>query len=141
MTQRLAATNLRTLRTFLLMRQFAGAEIGARIQEARKVAGLTQEQLADLLGLSKRSLQDYESGTTIPFKHLFAIGKVTQRPPDWFLHGDEDRPGEDREELMQDLRDVADRLTAAAGGLEATLRGLEGALRDIAPPRGDPPPR
>lgn len=35
-------------------------------QNARKIAGLTQERAAELLGLSPRSLADYESGLRLP---------------------------------------------------------------------------
>ena len=35
-------------------------------QSARKIAGLTQERAAELLGLSPRSLADYESGLRVP---------------------------------------------------------------------------
>lgn len=35
-------------------------------RSARKIAGLTQERAAELLGLSVRSLADYETGVRIP---------------------------------------------------------------------------
>lgn len=35
-------------------------------QNARKIAGLTQERAAELLGLSPRSLADYEAGLRVP---------------------------------------------------------------------------
>ena len=35
-------------------------------QSARKIAGLTQERAAELLGLSPRSLADYETGGRVP---------------------------------------------------------------------------
>ena len=35
-------------------------------QHARKIAGLTQERAAELLGLSVRSLADYKSGLRLP---------------------------------------------------------------------------
>ena len=35
-------------------------------QSARKIAGLTQERAAELLGLSVRSLADYEAGLRLP---------------------------------------------------------------------------
>ena len=35
-------------------------------QNARKAAGLTQERAAELLGLSTRSLTDYETGQRVP---------------------------------------------------------------------------
>ena len=41
----------------------APRDIGARIREARKAAGLTQEQLAELAGTSTRTVRDIEKGT------------------------------------------------------------------------------
>ncbi|WP_448809133.1 helix-turn-helix domain-containing protein [Agromyces bauzanensis] len=41
----------------------APRDIGTRIREARKVAGLTQEQLAELAGTSTRTVRDIEKGT------------------------------------------------------------------------------
>lgn len=41
----------------------AARAIGARIREARKAAGLTQEQLAELAGTSTRTVRDIEKGT------------------------------------------------------------------------------
>ena len=38
------------------------SEIGAVIQSVRKENGLTQEQLADLAGISERTLRSMESG-------------------------------------------------------------------------------
>ena len=35
-------------------------------QNARKAAGLTQERAAELMGLSARSLADYEAGLRLP---------------------------------------------------------------------------
>ena len=35
-------------------------------QSARKIAGLTQERAAELLGLSPRTLADYEAGLRVP---------------------------------------------------------------------------
>lgn len=88
--QKLAATNTRNLRTFLLMEQFAAREIGARIAQARKERGMTQEEFAELTSFSKRSLQDYENGVTIPYRHLREISRLLSRPEEWFLYGDPD---------------------------------------------------
>ena len=93
------------------MEQFAAEEIGKRIAEARKLAnGMTQETLADLIGVSKRSVQDYEAGVTIPWKHLKAISKVTRHPVDWFLYGDEDQLEARTEELVRRFEVLAERL-------------------------------
>jgi transcriptional regulator with XRE-family HTH domain len=98
-TQQDSATNLRNFRTFLLMRQFQQREIGERITLAMKEAGgMTQEELADLLNVSKRSVQDYVAGTTVPWKHFQLLEEIFKKPLSWFLHGeataDDDRLGE-----------------------------------------------
>src|SRR4051812_41532947 len=124
-TQEFAATNARNFRTFLLMQQFDAQMIGARIKQARKERGLTQEQLADLVtGFSKRSLQDYEAGKTIPYAHLTELGVILHTTTEWFLYGDNDNenepPSDDRlREIVKDeLREVLEilvRLERRAG--------------------------
>jgi transcriptional regulator with XRE-family HTH domain len=118
--QELAATNPRNFRTFLLMQQFAAQEIGARIRQARKERGLTQDQLADLVtGFSKRSLQDYESGKTIPYAHLTELGVILRRTTEWFLYGDE--PEEEPpsyEQLRKIVRDEFRAVLESLGRIE-----------------------
>lgn len=36
------------------------------IKEARKAAGLTQQGMSDLLGIPKRTLENWESGRSLP---------------------------------------------------------------------------
>ena len=88
-TQESASTKSRNLRTFLLMQQFEAREIGARIAQARKERGMIQDDLVGLSPFSKRSLQDYEAGVTIPYRHLAFIARVLGRSVEWFLHGEE----------------------------------------------------
>lgn len=84
-----AATNDRSFRTFLLVEQFAAREIGDRIAEARRRAnGMTQQTLGDLIGVSARSIQDYEAGVTIPWKHMREIAEITETRVEWLLHGE-----------------------------------------------------
>jgi transcriptional regulator with XRE-family HTH domain len=59
--------------------------VGPRIAEARRERNLTQPELADLLNLSLRSLQGYEAGAIIPFKHLPRIAAVLGKPQEWFV--------------------------------------------------------
>lgn len=42
------------------------SELGAELQRARKQNGLTQEQLADLAGISERTLRSIERGAGNP---------------------------------------------------------------------------
>lgn len=91
----LSATDARNLRTLLLLSVFEPQDIGARIATARKEAGLTQEELADLVQVSTRSLQGYEAGDVVPYRHISKLGEVLKRPVAWILHG-ESEPEETR---------------------------------------------
>ena len=66
--------------------------IGRRIALARRHAGLTQDEVARRLGVTKRSLQGYEAGTVAPYRHLPALASILGRDRAWFLaegsHGD-----------------------------------------------------
>ena len=61
--------------------------IGARLAQARRVSGLTQPALAAELGVTKRTVINYEAGVTIPYKHLQKISELTHVRRDWLLHG------------------------------------------------------
>lgn len=79
------------------MREFEAREIGQRIALARKeTGGMTQEELADLVGVTQRSVQLWESGDTIPYKRLSRIAEVLGRPVGWFLHGHDEEEDDER---------------------------------------------
>lgn len=65
--------------------------VGARIARARREAGYTQAELAQQLGITTRSIQNYESGAIIPYRHLARIELLTQKRRGWLL--DEDDTG------------------------------------------------
>jgi len=93
--------------------------IGDRIKQARTEAGLTQDQLGDLVGVGMRQIQYYESGTSDPYRKLRQISEATGKPIVWLLRGeDATQPteGEIAERLLTVeslLRDVLRRLPAA----------------------------
>jgi transcriptional regulator with XRE-family HTH domain len=96
--------------------QFEAKEVGGRIALARNEAGLTQETLAEMASFSKRSLQDYEAGVTIPYKHMREISRLLAKPVEWFLHGESDS-----------ARETAETIEALTGRLEA----LEGRVAQL----------
>lgn len=124
-----AATNDRNYRTFLLVAQLEAKAIGQRIAQARAEAGLTQEQVGDLATFSKRSLQDYETGVTIPYKHMRELSEILEREVAWFLHGEPEAHAPAPESvlgLLQELREGVDASAeATADALEALARGIE----------------
>ena len=97
--------------------------VGRRIARARKEAGLTQKQLADRIGVARRSVQGYESGSVAPYRQLQhlaeALGQsrqslVAEHPPPAAM------PPELKAELRglvrDELRDALRELDASAVG-------------------------
>lgn len=90
--------------------------IGARITQARhECGGMSQEELAMLIGVSVRSIQAYESGDVVPYRFMRQLENVLDKPMAWFLHGDvavraqDDQLTAIREELAA-LRSAFERL-------------------------------
>jgi transcriptional regulator with XRE-family HTH domain len=99
-------------------------EIGLRIAEARRESGLTQAEFARLVGVTPRSVQAYEAGRTVPWRHLDRLEEITQRPRAWFLRGPatESPPSELEERLVALVGQVASEAERLA---EATTRLTE----------------
>jgi transcriptional regulator with XRE-family HTH domain len=64
--------------------------VGRRIAQARRESGMTQAQLAAALQVTVRSIQNYESGVSVPYRHLRTIESLTHKRPGWTLDGDGD---------------------------------------------------
>jgi transcriptional regulator with XRE-family HTH domain len=84
-----------------------GKDIGARISLARKEqGGMSQIELGDLLGVSARSIQAYETGEVIPYRFLRDLERALNKPSAWFLYGEDALRARDEqfEELLGELR-------------------------------------
>ena len=64
--------------------------VGRRIAQARRESGMTQAELAAALQVTVRSIQNYESGVSVPYRHLRTIESLTHKRPGWTLDGDGD---------------------------------------------------
>lgn len=62
-------------------------QICERIKQARTEAGLTQTEMADLLGVTLRGYQNYEA-ERVPFRKLTQIARITNVTEEWMLRGD-----------------------------------------------------
>lgn len=62
--------------------------LGTRLKALRKEKKLTQQQIADFIGVSKTSVIYWEKGETVP-KHesLMSLAKVLNTSADWLLSG------------------------------------------------------
>lgn len=112
--------------------------VGAYLQRQRKAVGLTQEDVADKLGVVGRTVSDWEAGRYSPSFDLMArlVRLVNGRIEDVVtLLFDEDE-GDRRAELTQLASELSDEeLGAAIAAIRAVRAG--GAV----PPKGSTRPR
>lgn len=68
--------------------------VGARIRMRRRILGVSQERLAEDLGLTFQQVQKYERGANrVSASKLYEIAKSLQSPVDYFFEGLEDTTG------------------------------------------------
>jgi transcriptional regulator with XRE-family HTH domain len=114
------------------------AAVGRRIVQARRESGgMTQETLAELLCVCKRSVQAYEAGQRIPYRHLPRLAAVFDRPAGWFLHGDEPAaPQDGDDEIFRRLdlhAQLLKKLVVELTAIRLTLDGEEPRGRGVGP--------
>ncbi len=62
--------------------------LGDRIQEQRKRRGLSQEKLAELVGVSRQAVTKWEAGQSVPTcENLMALSDLFQMPLDTLVSG------------------------------------------------------
>lgn len=69
--------------------------IGEKIKKKRQEAGMTLEDVAKLVGVSRQTLSRYETGVigNIPSDKIEALAKVLHTTPAWLMGWDEPRRG------------------------------------------------
>ena len=86
--------------------------VGQRLARARKDAGMTQKELGNLVGVTQRSVANWESGKVVPYRHLRLIEAAVGRPAASLLYDDEARM--EAGAIVDELRDLRDVLRQAA---------------------------
>jgi PAS domain S-box-containing protein len=111
-----------------------GAEIGARLAQARKQAGMTQKALAESVGVTRRSIQGYEAGTVVPYKHLERLGELLGRTASWFLAGEQARtvPADSIGQLRAAIHEELVAVFSELGANSEQLRHAELAAEQLA---------
>lgn len=62
--------------------------LSIRLRLAREAAGLSQEELADAVGISRRSISNYEVGLTQPNRpNMLSLALVTGVSLEWLMAG------------------------------------------------------
>ena len=104
--------------------------IEERIQELRKGKGLSQEQLADVLGVSRQAVSKWESGQSLPeIEKLIAMSALFGVTIDYILKGETPPPQSARGDRRRSSKFSAQILYAVAAmilaiGVIATLGRL-----------------
>jgi transcriptional regulator with XRE-family HTH domain len=100
-----------------LVAQIEERMIRARIKQARKEAGLTQHQLAELIEVIPRSVQNYEDveAGRVPWAKMNQIAAAVGRSSEWLIHGDPHEPlealsSEEAKELRKQLDRIEEKL-------------------------------
>ena len=101
------------------MAELDRAAISARLAQSRDVAGLSQEDMSELLTVHVNTIQNWESlkKRTIPFDRLDEWAALTNTSKAWLLHGEEAKPpevgdAEWRERIEERLDEILRRLEA-----------------------------
>jgi transcriptional regulator with XRE-family HTH domain len=102
-----------------------GSGIGWRIARARKESGLTQEELAELIGVSPRSIQGYEAGKVVPYRRLAQLAEVTNHELAWILQGDEAASSLDDPKVLERLVTAVEEVSAEAQRIRVAAERLE----------------
>lgn len=101
------------------MAELEAEAISARIKQARQEAGLKQWQMAELLEVIPRTVQNYEE-FRVPWDKLGKIAEVTGKSVEWLLHGDAGPAPLDR---LAEIEAKLDLLLRAVGA-EPELAGV-----------------
>lgn len=75
-----------------MVRKAEFVEIGARLKEKREQAGYTRERLAELVGMSARSISNYEMGDNgLSMDTLKKVCLILGTTTDFVLYGNAER--------------------------------------------------
>jgi transcriptional regulator with XRE-family HTH domain len=82
------------------------AHVGSRLRQRRMLLGISQEQLAEMLGLTFQQVQKYERGTNrVSASRLFQLARALDTPITWFFDEMESDRGAEREKTASELQD------------------------------------
>ncbi len=114
----------------MVRRRQASREIAQRIREARKLSGLSQQEVEASIGKSKNAVSRWERAEVqLDATDLGKLARLFTVSADWLL-------GIDEEVEMSELELVRDYRLASPALRAATLAGLQAGLRMERGPSG-----
>lgn len=113
-------------------------KFGEKLKEARTRAGLKQEELAKALGVSLRTITNYESGERYPKKReiYYKLAELFHTEENYFLNEDEDflltaaekygsKGAKQARELMEEVSGLFAGGNIADEDLDEMMRGIQ----------------
>ena len=80
-------------------------EVGERLREIRKSLGISQSEMADIMGVSRSSYSGYENGyAAMPYSDLIEFSRQTSVNCDYILKGKEWGRAEISKTIQENLR-------------------------------------
>jgi transcriptional regulator with XRE-family HTH domain len=80
--------------------------VGSRVRMRRKMLGISQERLAEALGLTFQQVQKYERGANrVSASKLYEIARFLSTPVSYFFEGLAETPGGETSETGQTVHD------------------------------------
>lgn len=73
---------------------------------------MKQRELADLLGVTERSVIAYEQGDVVPYRFMRELERVLDTSAAWLLHGETTNEDTVVREELKALREAIETLTA-----------------------------
>ncbi|MGL6199064.1 MAG: helix-turn-helix domain-containing protein, partial [Lachnospiraceae bacterium] len=83
--------------------------IGSNIKKNRQIKGLTQEQLAELAGLSSNYISQIENGKNIGFKGLNKIAAALEVPVSFLAMQSHENKSKKVDDIVSDLTGCNDK--------------------------------
>lgn len=113
---------------------------GDRLAGAREMAGMTQLQLAERLGVKEKTLDDWENDLLGPrAMRLSMLAGLLNVSLPWLLTGEGDGPGDPVEmtsyvrngvQLLDEIREIASQMKLSADRLDRVEEELHALLRN-----------
>ena len=109
-------------------------QVGARIRQRRVALGLTQQNVADLVGITYQQQHKYERGINrVSASRLHQLATVLTVPPSFFFEGvggDElPEPGENERLCLEAARLFAGLPVGVKQSLTALMRAMRGEVQ------------
>jgi len=108
-------------------------KFGEKLKQQRAKAGLTQEELSLQLGVTCRTLQNYESGSVYPKKReLYTrLAEFFNTDVNYWLTETQESPGTEKSIRREDVQGLASKVSSLFSDDDLTEEDLDDFMRTI----------